>query len=210
MIHRAAAFESVLDLFEDVPCVVTVGMTWGVWDRIRPSGGNLAVKTLGSGSSVGLGLAMSLPHRKIVVFDGDGAVLMNVNGLITVGQMQPKNLIHVVFDNKVYEASGGTPTASAVNSDLVAIAAGTGIKGALRVDTVEGFEKAVRNAFATDGPHFIVVDTKQSDEDSTLAYARIDEAENKYRFIRFLEGLEGRKLLEDAIAVKQSLRLTGP
>ena len=206
MFKRADGFARILDLFKDVPCVVTVGMTWGEWDRARPSGGNFAVKTLGSGSSVGLGLAVSLPHRKIVIFDGDGAVLMNLNGLVTVGQIQPKNLIHVVFDNKIYEASGGTRTASAFRSDLVALAAGAGIKSTQRVSTLDAFDKAVRIAFTTDGPHFIVADIMPSEEDASFSYARLDEADNKYRFIRFLEALEGRKLLEDAIAVKQSLR----
>ena len=48
---------------------------------------------------------MALPTRKIAVLDGDGAVIMNVNGLITVGRVRPKNLIHIVFDNKIYESS---------------------------------------------------------------------------------------------------------
>lgn len=201
---RSDGLKRVLDLFEDVPCVVTVGMAWIEWDRLRPSDGNFALKTLGSGSSVGLGMALSMPHRKIVVLDGDGAVLMNMNGLVTVGLKQPANLIHIVFDNKIYEASGCIPTASASTADLVAIASGAGIKKACRVDSADGFEKAVRGAFESDGPHFIVVDTEPVDEDMSQAYARLEEPDNKYRFIRYLEALEGRKVGEDAIDIKLS------
>ena len=61
---------------------------------------------------------MALPTRKIAVLDGDGAVIMNVNGLVTVGRVRPKNLIHIVFDNKIYELSGCVPTASAYNLSL--------------------------------------------------------------------------------------------
>ena len=61
------------------------------------------------------------------MLDGDGAVVMNVNGLITVGRMQPKNLIHIVFDNKIYESSGSIPTATAYNLDLVAFAKAAGM-----------------------------------------------------------------------------------
>lgn len=206
MLNRIAALKRVLDLFENVPCLVTVGGCWVEWDALHPSDGNFALKTLGSGSSVGLGVALALPRRKVVILDGDGAVLMNMNGVATIGQLQPRNLIHIVFDNKVYEASGKIRTATSFNADLVSVAAGLGIKSAVRVDSEEGFEKAVRKAFASDGPHFILALTRLSEGDSTLAYARLEETDNKYRFIRFLEKLEGRKLREDAIDVKLSLR----
>jgi len=206
MFKRVDGLKRVLDLFENVPTCVTVGACWVEWDALHPSEGNFALKTLGSGSSVGLGLALSLPKRKVVVLDGDGAVLMNMNGVATVGQLQPKNLIHIVFDNKVYEASGSIRTATAFNADLVAVAKGLGIKNARRVDTVEAFEKEVRQAFASDGPHFIVAATKLGDADSTMAYARLEETDNKHRFMRFLEKIEGRKVREDAIDVKTSLR----
>lgn len=205
MFTRIQGLERVLDLFEGIPVVITVGACWVEWDDLRPSEGNFGVKTLGSGSSVGLGLALSLPERKIVVLDGDGAVLMNMNGLATVGQMQPKNLIHVVFDNKVYEASGCIQTASAFNADLVQVAQGLGVKNARRVSTPEDFEEEVRAAFASDGPHFIVADTKLSEGDATFAYARLEETDNKHRFMRFLEDVEGRKIREDAIDIKTSL-----
>ncbi len=206
MFTRVEGLKRVLDLFNDVPVLVTVGACWIEWEALRPSEGNFGLKTLGSGSSVGLGLALALPKRKVVILDGDGAVLMNMNGLATVGQLQPKNLIHIVFDNKVYEASGCTRTATSFNADLVAVAKGLGIKSAQRVGTPEAFEKQVRAAFASEGPHFIAADTKLSEGDSTFAYARLDETDNKFRFVRFLEKIEGRKIREDAIDVKLSLR----
>jgi pyruvate/2-oxoacid:ferredoxin oxidoreductase beta subunit len=204
MLKRAEAMKSVVDFFAEVPCVVTVGGCWIEWDRIRGGDGNFGVKTLGSGSSVGLGLALALPNRRIVVLDGDGAVLMNVNGLMTLGRVRPKNLIHVVFDNKVYEASGYVPTGTSHNADLVAIAQGAGIKQALRVDSVDKFKEAVQRGFRSDGPHFIVADTEISYED--YGYARIDETDNKFRFTRWLEKLEGRTIREDAVDVKSSIR----
>ncbi|MFO0986356.1 MAG: thiamine pyrophosphate-dependent enzyme [Alphaproteobacteria bacterium] len=206
MFTRVEGLKRVLDLFDGVPVMVTVGACWVEWDALRPSEGNFALKTLGSGSSVGLGVALALPKRKVVILDGDGAVLMNMNGVATVGQMQPKNLIHIVFDNKVYEASGCIRTATSFNADLVAVAKGLGIKNAHRVATPEAFESQVRAAFASDGPHFIVAETKLSEGDSTFAYARLEETDNKHRFMRFLEKVEGRKLREDAIDVKTSLR----
>jgi len=185
---------------------VTVGMAWVDWNRIRPSDGNLALKTLGSGSSIGLGLALVLPHQKIIVLDGDGAVLMNLNGLVTLGRMRPRNLIQIVFDNKMYECSGGVPTATAHGTNLVAMAKGAGIRNALSVDTLAVFTAAVQRAFATDGPHFIVAEISPSNE-NVITYPRwLDDTDNRYRFMRYIEALAGRKLHEDAIDVKLSLK----
>jgi phosphonopyruvate decarboxylase len=205
MFKRLDALKRCLPVIGDAPCIVSVGMTWIEWDRLRPNDGNFALKTLGSGSSVGLGLALSLPHRKILILDGDGACLMNVNGLITVGHKQPKNLIHVVWENKVWECSGGVPAQTGQNLDLVTVAKGAGIKNAQRVGTIEAFEAALKSAFAGDGPHFIVAETAPGDEDSSTAYPRLEEVDNKYRFCRYLEKIEGKKLREDAIDIRLSL-----
>lgn len=203
---RKEALFAVRDLFGDTPCFVTVGLSWLDWCTARPSDGNFHLKTLGSGSSLGLGLAMALPHRKIAVLDGDGAVIMNVNGLITVGRARPKNLIHIVFDNKIYESSGCIPTASAYNLDIAQFGEAAGIKSVAKVDQLDAFIAAVKNAFATDGPHFIVAVVEPSGEDANTSYSRLNEVDGKFAFTRYLEKLEGRKLREDAIDVKLSIR----
>jgi thiamine pyrophosphate-dependent acetolactate synthase large subunit-like protein len=205
-IKRSECLESVAGLLKDAPCLVTVGRAWTEWIALRPGDGNFQMKTLGSGSSLGLGLALALPHRRIVIIDGDGAVSMNVNGILTVGRQKPKNLIHLVFDNKMYESSGALPTATTDNVDLVAIAAAAGISKARRVDSVAKFKQAVETALSEDGPHFIVADVMTPGRATTPAYSRTDEVEGKFRFIRFLEGLEKSKILEDAIDVRQSIR----
>jgi len=202
---RSECLKSIVDLFIDVPCFVTVGRTWTEWIDLRPGDGNFQVKTLGSGSSHGLGLAMALPHRKIAVLDGDGAVTMNVNWLLTVGRLRPTNLIHMVFDNKMYESSGSRPTATTYNADLVGLAAAAGIESARRAATIADFTTAVENAFKTDGPHFIVADVESAGKATSPAYSRMDETEGKFRFIRFLENIEGHPIYQDAIDVKLSI-----
>jgi thiamine pyrophosphate-dependent acetolactate synthase large subunit-like protein len=203
---RSECLESVADLLKDAPCLITVGRAWTEWTAMRPGPGNFQLKTLGSGSSVGLGLAVALPSRRIVIIDGDGAVSMNPNGLLTLGRQKPKNLIQLVFDNRMYESSGALPTASTDNIDLCAVATACGISKAQRVNTVAGFKAAVQTALTTDGPHFIIADVVTPGRATAPAYSRDDEVEGKFRFIRFLEGLEKRKLLEDAIDVRQSIR----
>lgn len=203
---RKQALASVAGLFGETPCFVTVGLAWLDWNQARPSDGNFHLKTLGSGSSAGLGMAMALPTRKIAVLDGDGAVIMNVNGLITVGRVRPKNLIHIVFDNKIYESSGCVPTASAYNLSLADFGRAAGIPSVFEVDELDDFKAAVKTAFETDGPHFIVAEVEPSGEDANTSYSRVNEVEGKFKFIRHLEKIEKRALREDSVAVKLSIR----
>ena len=97
----------------DALVVSSAGATTLEWNALRPSDGNFRVRTLGLCSSIALGMALGLPHRRIVALDGDGSLLMNLCSLPTIARMKPKNLLHVVFDNEVYEASGSKKTATA-------------------------------------------------------------------------------------------------
>ncbi|NWJ29668.1 sulfopyruvate decarboxylase subunit beta [Marine Group I thaumarchaeote] len=68
--------------------------------------------SMGLASSIGLGVAIKNPKKRVFVFDGDGNILMNLGSLTTIGSLKPKNLIHVVFDNNSHESTGGQPTNS--------------------------------------------------------------------------------------------------
>src|SRR3989442_3728557 len=73
---------------------------------------------MGLASSTGLGLALCLPAQKIIVFDGDGSLLMNLGSLSTMARYRPGNMVHVVFDNESLLSVGGFPTATATGTDL--------------------------------------------------------------------------------------------
>ena len=104
---------------------------------------------MGLASSVGLGIALSQPERRVVVVDGDGSVLMNMGGLTTLARYAPGNLTHVVFDNESLLSVGGFPTATSTGSDLTAIARGAGISNTGTYTTVEDFASATRSAIAS-------------------------------------------------------------
>ena len=70
------------------------------------------IGSMGLASSIGLGVALSNPKKKIFIFDGDGNILMNLGSLITIGMTKPKNLVHIIFDNSSHESTGGQPTAT--------------------------------------------------------------------------------------------------
>jgi len=168
---------------------------WGAreWWAVHPSEGNLKTRTLGLVSSIAAGLAIALPQRKVIAIDGDGAFLMNLCGLPTIALQNPGNLIHLLFDNEIYEASGGTATASR-QSDAVAIALGAGYKRALWVHTPEEFRNEFVKAWQKDELTLIAVKVDPG-QPKNLPPLRLDEIENKYRFIRYLEATEKRAIL---------------
>ena len=61
--------------------------------------------SMGLASSIGLGISIKNPKKRIFVFDGDGNILMNLGSLTTIGSLKPKNLIHIVFDNNSHEST---------------------------------------------------------------------------------------------------------
>src|SRR5437762_3261813 len=103
---------------------------------------------MGLASSMGLGIALSRPELTVVVFDGDGSVLMNLGGLTTLARYRPRNLVHVVFDNESLLSVGGFPTATSTGSDLAAIAAAAGVARTSTVRTLEDFRAAFADELA--------------------------------------------------------------
>jgi sulfopyruvate decarboxylase subunit beta len=99
---------------------------------------------MGLASSLGLGIALTRPELRVVVFDGDGSLLMNLGGLTTLARYRPRNLVHVVFDNESLLSVGGFPTATSTGSDLAAIAKAAGVPHAETVRELDEF----RDAFA--------------------------------------------------------------
>src|ERR687886_844491 len=103
---------------------------------------------MGLASSLGLGIALSRPELQVVVFDGDGSVLMNLGGLTTLARYRPPNLLHVVFDNESLLSVGGFPTATSTGSDIAGMAAAAGVPRTATVTTIEEFVKAFDEALA--------------------------------------------------------------
>src|ERR1044071_2527066 len=103
---------------------------------------------MGLASSIGLGLALNLPHERVLVLDGDGSVLMNLGTLATLARYRPRNMIHITFDNGVLLSPGGfdSHTPSGI-TDLAAIARGAGIEHVSAVQSVMEFGEAAIEAF---------------------------------------------------------------
>jgi len=137
--------------------------------------------SMGMISSMGLGLALARPDLRVIVLDGDGALLMNLGSLATIARKAPPNLVHIVWDDEAYETTGRQPTHTASGTDLAAIAAGAGIRQALTVTDTAGFSAALDRALQARGPWFIAAKVIQ--EKGTARPPR-DPLFFKYRFIQ--------------------------
>jgi sulfopyruvate decarboxylase subunit beta len=179
---------------KDALVVSSAGAMTLEWNVLRPGDGNFRVRTLGLCSSIALGMALGLPHRKIIALDGDGSLLMNLCSLPTIARMQPSNLVHIVFDNEVYEASGSKKTATACGTDLVGVARAAGIKNAVWANELGDFREAVSSGLAHGELCF--VGAKVTTERTEVAPYPVDEVENKYRFIRYVEKTEQIEILK--------------
>src|SRR6476659_541184 len=111
--------------------------------------------SMGLAIPIALGVAIAQPKRHVVALEGDGSLLMQLGCLGTVGMRAPSNLTIVVWDNGIYQITGGQPTASASGADLVAIARGAGIAKSAWAADEDDFERLFAAALKDGGPSLI-------------------------------------------------------
>jgi sulfopyruvate decarboxylase subunit beta len=145
---------------------------------------------MGLASSLGLGLALGLPERKVVVLDGDGSLLMNLGTLSTMARSAPRNLVHVVFDNRSYLSAGNSPTATATGADLEGIARASGIPRAGSARSVEEFRAAFLSALDAGQLTTLVAHVDTSGPSHWLTDLGL--LENRFQFARHCRSLVQR------------------
>ncbi|MGH7832266.1 MAG: thiamine pyrophosphate-dependent enzyme [Candidatus Binatia bacterium] len=165
------------------------------WSHLSNHEGNLVVGMMGCALGVGMGLARALPHRKVIVLESDGSVLLSLFNLATLGNLQPKNLVVYVFDNGVYSGSRiSYPTATSGNTDLEAMAKGAGIRNAGTIRDIEDFKQRGVGALTGGDLGFFVCKVEESLIHREIQRPATDLAENKYRFVRYVERTEGKTI----------------
>jgi sulfopyruvate decarboxylase subunit beta len=195
---RYDCLRAIAPQFREELVVTNIGAVRHEWQALRPHPGNYHLQNLGLTSSMALGLALALPHRKVVAFDGDGSLLLNLGALATTANQHPRNLIHVVFDNECYESSRGAPTATAGQADLAAIAQGAGFANVITAKTTDEFEKGFSRALNSNDLYFILAKVEAGAGD--VPAAALDSQENKYIFVRYIEKSENLKILTSTLS----------
>jgi sulfopyruvate decarboxylase subunit beta len=184
-----------------------VGFEWGHLTKEHPRSAMLG--QMGDVIGMAVGLAIALPHRKVVCLDGDGSVLMELGQLVVLGQEAPDNLVVFVVDNASYESigwgpKGPRPTATEGTADLAGMARAAGVPHAVNVDAMEELEREISAAFGEPGCRFINVRTEQGH--AKVPPRQSDGFEDKYRFVRYVERTEGIRILHLAQQDRQLMK----
>ncbi len=181
MQSRAQAMQALLELVSDQPLIICNGFPSREAHKIHDRPLNFyMVGSMGVAAAIGLGFALAKPEKKIVVFDGDGNVLMGMGTLATIGALKPKNLIHVVFDNEVYGTTGNQPTYSRiVRLDHVAKAAG--YVNIERVWEREDIVYEFKDMLHSEGPSFLLIKVNEQIEDADRVAVEPPDLTKRFR-----------------------------
>jgi sulfopyruvate decarboxylase subunit beta len=109
---------------------------------------------MGHTSAFGLGLALALPRREVIVLNGDGSMLMSLGNLVTIAAARPANFTLIVFDNGVYEVTGRQRTPGE-GVDFTGLATVAGFPSVTRYDDLDEWRSGVREILTLPGPRFV-------------------------------------------------------
>ena len=184
--RRLDALRAVYGRLEDCAVVTIMGAVAAELQSIghRPNFFYLQ-HAMGLASSVGLGIALSKPAVPVVVFDGDGSLLMNLGGLSTLARYRPQNLIHVVFDNESLLSVGGFPTATGTCTSLANVAAAAGVPRTACSTTLDDF--VLEFTAAREARELTTLVAKVDAIGPAALVTDLGLLENRFQFQRYLQ-----------------------
>ncbi|MBI3326851.1 MAG: thiamine pyrophosphate-binding protein [Nitrospinae bacterium] len=137
--------------------VLTTMSTAQEWPAFSQSAYDFNALGTGMGHlpDMGLGLAIACPDRKVLVLNGDGSMLMNLGVLVTIAHTAPRNLVLFVFENEMYEVTGGQPIPGRGQANFAAMAKGAGFPHTFEFNDLSAFERELPQVLKLDGPVFV-------------------------------------------------------
>jgi len=191
--RREDIIHSIVKVAKDDLIIATTGKTARELFEIRKREKQphhcdfLTVGSMGHSSSIALGVALNQPERRVWCIDGDGAALMHMGAMATIGALSPPNFIHVLVNNEAHESVGGQPTVAS-KIDFCGIARGCGYSSVFQAVTLEEFESMLSDIQGTPGPIFIEVKSAIGSR-SDLGRPTSTPVENKEAFMSNLRGV---------------------
>ena len=192
LMTREEALEILLkNIPDDAVIVSTTGKTSREIFEIREKNGEphfkdfLTVGSMGHCSSIALGIALTQPKRKVICIDGDGALLMHMGSLVTIGNSQPGNFYHILMNNYVHESVGGQKT-SIDSLDVQGTIRSMNYKTILSVDTTNQLLNKIVGFLEKKGPGLVEIKLKPGSR-ADLGRPTIKPVDNKRNLIEFLK-----------------------
>lgn len=191
IMSREEAIQTVVAALGEKDCVVsTTGMISRELFEYRAamSQGHerdfLTVGAMGHASQIALGIALEQPNRRVWCFDGDGAVIMHMGSLAIVASKEPKNYIHVVFNNGAHDSVGGQPTVG-LKIDLPSVAKAVGYKNVSSVSNKADLMTTLKKSIQQNGPVLIEIKVKKGNR-KDLGRPTTTPIQNKESLMKFL------------------------
>jgi phosphonopyruvate decarboxylase len=188
----------ILDRREAVPAVIgghedfliIAGLAGSAWDVAALTGDGahayIMAGAMGAATSMGLGLALAQPGRRVLVVTGDGELLMNVGALATIAVLAPPNLAILCVDNGHYGETGYQLSHTSRGVDLEKLAIGAGIGATRTVETAAEIADGARVLRSANTTSFVVLRVKPTDPPSHKF--NLDPAACRLRFRAALLG----------------------
>ena len=150
---------------------------------------------MGQTTAAALGVALGLPNEQVVLFDAEGALLMNLGILATIAGKQPPNFYHFLLDNECYATTGGQPVPNAKNINYAGMAKEAGYTAAYNFDDLETFGTQVGNILSERGPVFVAIKVIPEVENEPIGRRQRRPTRSRAETIRVLReelGITGR------------------
>ena len=167
--------------------VVAVWKAAHEWIRISPSDLNYTFTgAMGQGAAHALGLALGRPDKRVIVLDGDGSLLMNLGGLVTIANAAPKNFIHCLCENGTYETNGGVAIPGAGRANFPGLAREAGYPRVYEFSSLEEWDRALSRVLKEEGPIFVDLKVEPG-EDYPEDFRRLYSIQFREAFRRALQ-----------------------
>lgn len=145
----------------------------------------LTVGGMGHASQIALAIAMQKKDHQVYCLDGDGASIMQMGGMATIGSRKPSNYVHFVLNNGAHDSVGGQPTVGR-EVDFCEIAEGCGYENVVKVTTPEELDAVLDDAETKEKLTFVEVLVRKGAR-KDLGRPKSTPVENKIALMKFLE-----------------------
>ena len=143
---------------------------------------------MGQSTAAIFGVALGVPEEKVVHFDTEGALLMNLGVLASIAGKQPKNFVHFLLDNECYATTGGQPVPNAGNIDYSMIAKGAGYANTYSFEDLEEFSTSLEEIMNQDGPIFVSIKVNPEVENLPIGLRERKVSRSRDQTINALRG----------------------